>query len=119
VAVDSSKDPATTCPREREVHPEERERIVRNRPVTGSGGRPCKLRSRQSCRTALRQAVPAGQDGRGRRPRMPRRHNGRAGDPSKACLHGGDVGREGIEAVLTGHHVMALVLERWDQLAEA
>jgi hypothetical protein len=38
----------------------------------------------------------------------------RAGDPSKACLHGGDVGREGIEAVLTGHHVMALGLERWD-----
>jgi hypothetical protein len=43
----------------------------------------------------------------------------RAGDPSKACLHGGDVGREGIEAVLTGHHLMALGLERWDQLAEA
>ena len=35
----------------------------------------------------------------------------RAEDPSKACLHGGDVGREGIEAVLTGHHVMALGLE--------
>ena len=34
-------------------------------------------------------------------------------------LHGGDVGREGIEAVLTGHHVMALGLERWDELAEA
>src|SRR5262249_23569640 len=43
----------------------------------------------------------------------------RAWDPSKACRHGGDVGREGIEAVLTGQHVMALGLERWDQLAEA
>jgi hypothetical protein len=40
-------------------------------------------------------------------------------DPSKARLHGGDVSRERIEAVLTGHHFMALGLERWDQLAEA
>ena len=43
----------------------------------------------------------------------------RARDPSKARLHGGDVSRERIDAVLTGHHFMALGLERWDQLAEA
>ena len=43
----------------------------------------------------------------------------RAGDPGKARLHGGDVGREGIEAMLAGHHLMALGLERWDQLTEA
>jgi len=43
----------------------------------------------------------------------------RAADPGQASLHGGDVARERVEAVLGCHHFVALGLQRRDQFAEA
>jgi hypothetical protein len=38
--------------------------------------------------------------------------------PTEARLHGGDVGRERVEAVLGSHYCMALGLKGRDQFAE-
>jgi hypothetical protein len=43
----------------------------------------------------------------------------RALDPGQASLHGGDVARERIEAVLGCHHFVALGLQRRDHFAKA